>query len=146
MIVKKLFPDEKLIVTEYFDVHQDWEIPIPGFFIIAARRKIPSIGEFTEEEAREFIELLCTLRKGMRQVLNIEKVYLFQREDTSHERFHLWVMPRHEWMEKFGKRVESIRPIIDHAEKNMVNENNLKEVRSAAKKMREFMKNNFAKV
>jgi len=25
--MEKLFPSEKIVVTEYFDIHQDWDIP-----------------------------------------------------------------------------------------------------------------------
>src|SRR3990167_8943612 len=55
---KKLFPEEKIIVTKHFDVHQDWEIPIPGFFIVASTRKISSIEEFTKEEAEAWASMM----------------------------------------------------------------------------------------
>lgn len=75
--MKKLFPNETVIITNHFDVHQDWEVPIPGFFIIATKRKIRSISEFTSQEAEEFINLIIKLRKGMEEVLNIKDVYFF---------------------------------------------------------------------
>ena len=93
-MVKKLFPDDIVILTELFNVGQDWEVPIPGFFIIAPLRKVRSISEFTDEEATEFTNILRKLRKGMRDVLKIEDVYLFENEDTMHN-FHFWVFPRY---------------------------------------------------
>ena len=133
---KILFPDEKIITTKLFKVGQDWEIPIPGFFIIAPLRKIKSISEFTDEESIEFINLIKTVRKGMREALKIEEVYLFQNEDTEHN-FHLWIFPRHDWMEQFGRKIESVKPIMEYAKENMINEPYIKEVKESVSKMRE---------
>ncbi|MBI4167938.1 MAG: diadenosine tetraphosphate hydrolase [Candidatus Aenigmarchaeota archaeon] len=135
---KKLFPDEKIIVTEHFDVHQDWEVPIPAFFIIASIRKIRSVEEFNDEEAGEFIKLVRRIRKGMKEVLKIKDVYLFQNEDTKHD-FHLWLFPRYEWMEKFGRKIESVRPIINHSKENMTNDRISAQVKKAVKQMKEYM-------
>lgn len=134
-----LFPNEKIIVTEFFDVHQDWSIPIPGFFIIASTRKIRSIAEFTEAETAEFIKLVVKLRQGMKEVLGIEDVYLFQNEDTEYY-FHLWMFPRHQWMEQFGRRIESVRPIMNYAKENMANEETFQQVKASVAKMREYLK------
>ena len=135
---EKLFPKETIIITKYFDIHQDWEVPIPGFFIIALKRKVSSIGDFTKEEAQEFFELLYKLRKGMKDILKIKHVYLFQTEDAE-QRFHLWIFPRFDWMEKFGRKSESIRPIINYAKENMVTKEVFKEVKDMVKKMKKYM-------
>ncbi|MEK6960070.1 MAG: hypothetical protein AABX47_02780 [Nanoarchaeota archaeon] len=71
---KRLFPGETVIITRFFDVHQDWSVPIQGFFIIKPKRKMKSIADFSDEESVEFIRLLCALRKGMRDVLGIKEV------------------------------------------------------------------------
>jgi len=118
---KILFPKEEIITTKLFNVAQDWEVPIAGFFIVAPLRKIKSISEFTDEEAIEFINLIKKVRKGMRQVLKIEEVYLFQNEDTEHG-FHFWIFPRFDWMEKFGRKIQSVRPIINYAKENMLDQ------------------------
>ncbi len=83
-----LFPNESVLETASFSIHQDREVPIPGFFVIATKRKIRSIADFTPKEAQEFIILLCKLRKGMQKVLDIHVVYLFENEDTD-PYFHL---------------------------------------------------------
>lgn len=136
----KLFPNQEVITTEYFDIHQDWETPIPGFFIIASRKNRVSIDEFDDKEMDEFFSLLKKLRKGMRDVLNIKTVSYWQDEGTHHKTFHLWVLPRHEWMEDFGTKIQSVRPIVTHARENMVNEKVFKEVREMVKKMADYMK------
>jgi len=135
---KKLFPNETVLITKYFDIHQDWEVPIPGFFIIASVRNIKSIADFTEDELREFSQILCQMRIGMREILNIQEVYLFQREDTEHT-FHLCLFPRYDWMEKFGKKSESMRPIINYAKENMCNEDIFREVKKTVAKIRNYM-------
>jgi len=136
---KILFPNETVIKTELFDVHQDWGIPIPGFFILASVRKIKSVVDFTNKEASEFVRLVCKLRQGMREALGIKDVYLFQNEDTKYD-FHLWVFPRYQWMEQFGRKIESVRPIINYAKENMQNESIFAEVRDCVQKMCEYMK------
>ncbi len=135
---KILFPNENIITTDLFSVSQDWEVPIPGFFIIAPLRKLKSIDEFTDEEANEFINLTRKIRKGMRDVLKIEEVYFFQNEDSEHG-FHLWIFPRYKWMEKFGRKIQSVRPIMNYAKENMLSDNVFKEVRGNVIKMKEFM-------
>jgi len=135
-----LFPNEKVIITEFFDVHQDWSVPIPGFFIIESLRKIRSIAELNDEEAVNFINLIHKIRLGMKDILGIEDVYLFQNEDSKYG-FHLWVFPRHQWMEQFGRKIESVRPIINYAKESMVNEEVFQQVRENVAKMRDYMKN-----
>ena len=136
---KKLFPNENIISTKLFTIHQDWEVPIPGFFILAPLRKIRSIAEFTEEELSEFSTLLRKVRQGMQEVLQIDEVYLFQNEDTKHG-FHLWIFPRYKWMNQFGRKIQSVRPIINHAKRNMTNDDVFKQVKDYVKKMKSFMK------
>ncbi len=135
---KILFPNENIITTDLFNVNQDWEVPIPGFFIIAPLRKLKSVDEFTDEEANEFINLIRKVRKGMRDILKIEEVYFFQNEDSEHG-FHLWIFPRHKWMEKFGRKIQSVRPIMNYAKENMLSDDVFEEVREYVNKMKEFM-------
>ena len=132
---KILFRNEMIFETESFKVAQDWEVPIPGFFIISTKRSILSIVEMTDKEAEEFIKIIRYVRHAMNIVLNIKEVYLFQNEDSKHG-FHLWMFPRYGWMEQFGRKIESVKPIMLYAEKNMVNENTIKEVKDAVKKIR----------
>ena len=139
-MANQLFPNEKIIITEYFDVHQDWDIPIPGFFIIASKRGRVSLDEFNDKEADEFFSLVRKLRKGMREVLGIETIRFFQDEGTHHHLFHLWIVPRYEWMNKFGEKIESIRPMINYAKENMANEEISDEVKDMVKQMRDYMK------
>jgi len=75
----------------------------------------------------------------MNDVLWIEDVYFFQNEDTEHS-FHLWIFPRHKWMEKFWRKIESVRPIMKFAQKNMLDKENIENVKRAVIKMKKYFK------
>lgn len=127
-----------IIKTKHFDAHQDYEIPIPGFVIISSRRHIQSVDEFTDEEQRDFIEFLCRLRSAQRQVLGIDVVYIVQEEDTSHH-FHVWMFPRYDWMaKKFGRKIPSVRPIMEYARENLKTKENIKKVEAATLQLKQF--------
>ncbi len=131
--------DILIFKTRDFSVEQDWTIPIPGFFVIISKRNIKSILDLTDKETKEFIYLLRRIRKGMKEILKIDEVYLFQNEDSDSP-FHLWIFPRYRWMEKFGRKIQSVRPIMNYAKENMLNEKVAKEVKEYVKKMSLYMK------
>ena len=134
----KKYPFKNLIIfeNENFTIHQDWAIPISGFFILDTKKKIKSFTEFSDKESYEFMDLLVKTRKLMKERLNIEDVYIFQNEDTEHW-FHLWIFPRLEWMEDFWRKIESVRPIMNYAKENMFTDYNIKIVESYVNIMRE---------
>lgn len=128
--------DEKLFETENFLVGQDWEVPIVGFFIISSIDNTKSkITDFSETELFELIGLQSKVRRLMEEVLEVKIVYFFQNEDTDHG-FHIWCFPRLEWMEKFGRKIESVRPIINFAKENMWTDENMSLIKSACEKVR----------
>jgi len=136
----KINKNATIFTTDFFGAHQDYEIPIPGFIIVSTRRHIQSIDEFNEGEIADFANTLIKVRKALRQVLNIEKVYFHQEEDTSHH-FHVWVFPRYDWMaDKFGTKIESVRPIMEYAKANLKTLENLQKVDEALKKLKAFFK------
>lgn len=123
-----------LAETPYFQVRQDYAIPIPGFVIIGSKRHIQSIDEFTPAERTDFIELLYTMRKRMRERLSIDTVYLIQEEDSSH--FHIWLFPRYDWMKEFGKEIKSVNPIMQWARENLTKSEDIQAVKEAAEKLK----------
>ncbi|HVY72442.1 MAG TPA: diadenosine tetraphosphate hydrolase [Candidatus Paceibacterota bacterium] len=136
--MRSLFPNEVVVETKNFKVAQDWEVPIPAFFIVSTIRNIRSIGEFTDEEALEFAPLVRKIRKGMEKVLGCKDVYIFQNEDSAHG-FHLWMLPRYEWMEQFGRKVQSMRPILEHATNSPISDDLLEEVREKVELMKKYL-------
>ena len=126
-----------IVKTMHFDAHQDYEIPIPGFVIISSRRHIQSIDEFTESEQADFIKLLCRVRLAQREVSGIDAVYLFQADSAKH--FHIWLFPRFDWMdEKFGTKIQSVRPIMEYARENLMTDESIMEVEVMTKKLKEY--------
>ncbi len=129
----------KMAENEHFVAEQDYEIPIPGFVIIASKRHVYSIDELTQIEQETLIKFVFRLRKAMRELLDIKCVYLVHEEDTQNSHFHLWLFPRFKWMDdKFGTKVQSLKPIMDYARKNLKTEQNLHKVDDAIEKLRQF--------
>jgi diadenosine tetraphosphate (Ap4A) HIT family hydrolase len=127
-----------LIKTNYFDAHQDLEIPIPGFVIISSRRHIKSVDEFTEDEQIDFIKLLSNVRKAQRSALKIDEIILIQEENSKHH-FHIWLFPRYSWMDKFGKKVSSSAEVIKYAKMHMKTPENLELIKKANNSLIQFL-------
>ena len=138
--MKILFPEDRILLTKTFGFGQDWEIPIPAFFIAGTIDKTKrSIQDFTNDELTELVLNIKKVRIAMTEVLGIKDVYIFQNEDTEHG-FHIWIFPRYDWMEKFGKKIESVRPIMNYAKENMSTESDIKEVKDVAEKIKEYIR------
>ncbi len=129
---------EKVGETKNFDVQQDYEIPIPGFMILASKKHLKGIEDFSERERKEYVEFLFRIRKAMTKVLGVEFSYVVQEEDSisSSSHFHVWLFPRYDWMEKFGRGVKSVVPIMEYARNNMKTKQNLEKVVDIAKKIK----------
>jgi diadenosine tetraphosphate (Ap4A) HIT family hydrolase len=124
--------------TAGFHVHQDVAYPIPGLVIVASKRHVKALDELTGVEAAEFMALVHAIRVQQRKVLDVEHVYYFYNEDTTHH-FHVWMVPRYEWMSKFGRSVESLRPVLLHARDHMNSREELAEVARCAAALRNAM-------
>jgi diadenosine tetraphosphate (Ap4A) HIT family hydrolase len=124
-----------IVETTFFHAHQDVAYPIPGLVILAARRHFYSMDELTDEEAGEFMSLIRRIRSAQRRTLAIEHVYYFYNEDTSHH-FHLWLVPRYDWMRQFGKSVQAVRPSLIHSRDHMATPGNIAEVQRCVEALR----------
>jgi diadenosine tetraphosphate (Ap4A) HIT family hydrolase len=120
---------------EFFHAHQDVAYPIPGLVILASKRHFYCMDELSAAEADRFMLLVRKIREAQRNVLGIDHVYYFYNEDTTHH-FHLWMVPRYEWMKPFGKSVESLRPALLHSRNAMNDEENIHHVINCIKKLR----------
>ena len=112
-------PDGGVIFeTEHFHAHQDVAYPIEGLVILASKRHIKCLDELTDDERLDYINSMTAIRKAQREVLGIDYVYYFYNEDTTHH-FHTWMVPRYDWMNEFGRSVESVRPVLLYARNHM---------------------------
>jgi diadenosine tetraphosphate (Ap4A) HIT family hydrolase len=116
-----------ILETKNFHAHQDVAYPIPGLVIVAAKRHVKCLDELSEPEAAELIQVIHRIRGQQRTRLGIEQVYYFYNEDTTHH-FHIWMVPRLNWMQGFGRSVESLRPVLVYARDHMKTPENLAEV------------------
>jgi diadenosine tetraphosphate (Ap4A) HIT family hydrolase len=124
-------PDGGVIIeTKHFHAHQDVAYPIEGLVILASKRHIKGLDELTDEESLEYISIMTAIRKAQREVLGIDYVYYFYNEDTTHH-FHTWMVPRYDWMNEFGRSVESVRPVLLHARNHRNTEDNNQKVLKA---------------
>lgn len=120
--------------TDYFEARQDYAIPIAGFVVISSKRHMQSVDEFTLEERHDFMDFLHELRTRMREKLEIQTVYLVQEEDASH--FHVWLFPRYSWMNEFGRKIKSVKPIMKWSKTNLNTSENIEKVKEAVDKLR----------
>jgi diadenosine tetraphosphate (Ap4A) HIT family hydrolase len=129
-------PDGGVIIeTKYFHAHQDVAYPIEGLVILASKRHIKCLDELTEDERLDYINIMTLIRKAQREVLGIEYVYYFYNEDTTHH-FHTWMVPRYDWMNEFGRSVESVRPVLLHARNHRNTVENNQKVMKAIEDLR----------
>lgn len=125
--------------SEQFHVHQDVAYPIRGLVILAAKRHIYGMDELTESERQEYITLIHKIRAIQRTKLGIDYVYYFYNEDTTHH-FHLWMVPRYDWMREFGHSVESLRPVLLHARHHKNDKANQRDVIEGIRLLRESLR------
>lgn len=120
-------PGGILINTNNFILHQDPEIPIKAFLIIASKKHIKSISELTYEESQELFDLVYRGRMVLKGIKGIKEVSIIQEERSGH--FHLWLLPRYEWMdEKFENSLSAVRDIVCYARSHHKTEENIADI------------------
>ena len=135
-------PIERITETEYFVAEQDFEYPIEGFVIIASKRHIKSILEFTKEEQNDFSNFLVECRKAMKEKLGIEEVTIVQEETSGSSHFHVWLFPWLPWMSEHKRKVNNVMKIMDIAKSERLNDSELTKINVSNSKLKEyFIKN-----
>jgi diadenosine tetraphosphate (Ap4A) HIT family hydrolase len=114
--------------TDTFVLHHDPEVLIPGFLIVAPRRHIRSLNDFTKDEHTDFNTLLLRGRSLLSTLPNIESVTIIQEERSSH--FHCWLFPWYPWMtERFGgNSLDHIRSINAHAKEHLTTPDQIRSI------------------
>ena len=120
-------PGGLIVETKNFVLHQDPEVPIKGFLIIASKAHIKSISELSFEESRELFDLVYKARMALKSIIDIKEVTIIQEERSKH--FHLWLLPRYNWMdEKATYSLSTIREITAFSKNICKTEQNIKEI------------------
>ena len=125
--------------NERFTLSQDWELPIPGFLIIAPKRHIELLSELTEDERNEMFEIVDKTVKILRDNKICERFdYIFEEKENRH--LHVWILPRYNWMNKIvNDIIDNIGIILEYAKTNFRNDENYEEI----KRISDIVKNNF---
>ncbi len=92
---------EPIWQNEDIIIRQDVEWPIPAFYIVSLRKHIGSIADISAETAKKLFEMIALVRRGMREVLKIERVQLYHEEKIINPHVHFWLLPL--WQQKMDK-------------------------------------------
>ena len=131
-------PGERIVETDHFVAEQDFEYPIEAFVIIASKRHVKSITEFSEEERNDLMNLLVSCRKAIKTQLSIDEVTLVQEESSTSSHFHVWIFPWLPWMDEGGykRKVGNIAAIMEEAKNKPKTEENIQTLRDGARKLK----------
>lgn len=127
--------------NEKFTLSQDWELPIPGFFVVSPKKCVDC---FLELEREEQIELFAIVDKTIK-VLKENNIcdrfnVIFEEKENIH--FHVWIMPRYKWMSDLvGGITKNIGQIFKYANSNMKTEENFVQI----DKITELVRKSFEK-
>ena len=121
-------PGGMIAQNDSFCLHQDPEVPIPGFLIVSSRRHIRTLNDFTGEEHSGFSDQLRHGRSLLAHLPDIQNVTIIQEERTSH--FHCWLFPWYAWMtDVFGKdSLDHIRSITAHAKEHLTTPDHIRSI------------------
>ncbi len=130
-------PGGMIAETEHFILHQDPEVPIRAFFIVASKAHIQSMDQMSAAEAQECFELVYRARKLQSQLGDISEVLVIQEERSEH--FHLWLLPRYAWMdERFANSLTTVREMLKYAREHRRSEDEIAEILGTVKRSREL--------
>lgn len=127
--------------NERFTMSQDWELPIPGFFIVSPKRHIEKLSEFTVEERNEMFDIADKTVRILREAKICDRFdFIFEEEENRH--LHLWILPRYEWMNEIADDIiYNIKTIFEYAKNNFRNSENYDEIKRITDIVREEFNN-----
>lgn len=131
-----LIPGDFIRKTQYFCVHQDPLIALPGFLVIASRRHFRSIADMQDVEFHEFSNLLRAAVPAIKKATDVEYLTMVQEESSIH--FHLWFFP---WTQSvimnYGKPdLRTIRKIMSDLKRQSISEVQWKELEGSIAKIK----------
>ena len=113
---KLIPPGGYVYEDDFINVSAYTEIPITGFKILSTNKHIKSLTEMSEIERINIMKILNKTISAIKKANIAKEVLLIQQEKSNH--FHIWIVPIHNWMSKFGKDVKNIKEIIDYSKQN----------------------------
>lgn len=127
--------------NDRFTLSQDWELPIQGFFVVSPKRHIEKLCELSDEERNEMFYIVDKTVKILRDNNICDRFdYVFEEKENRH--LHVWIMPRHEWMNEIvDDIIDDIGVIFKYAKSNFRNDDNYEEI----KRITDIVRNEFNK-
>ena len=108
------------------------------FFVVSTKKQYSSILEIEDSILQEIVLIMKKVRQWMKEILNIDIVYIFQNEDSTHW-FHIWMFPKHNWMKSFKNKIEWVKDIMNYAEENMTTQEQVQKVNNAILVMKAYL-------
>ena len=104
--------------NERFTLSQDWELPIQGFFVVSPKKCVEKFEELSKDERDEMFDIVDKTIKILRKNNVCDRFdIVFEEKENRH--FHVWIMPRHEWMsELVGDIIDNVGEIFEYAKNN----------------------------
>lgn len=116
--------------NERFNLSQDWELPIPAFFILSPKRHVERFSELEVNEKIEMFEIVDETIKVLREN-DICDTFDVIFEEKLNRHFHIWILPRYQWMsERAGSIIANIGKIFEYAKSNMRTEENYENIKN----------------
>ncbi|WP_294472154.1 hypothetical protein [uncultured Ruminococcus sp.] len=74
-------------------IRQDAECPVPGFYIISARKHINTIGDLSQKQSSDLGIILNRLRISMMNSIDVKRVHIILEERIYEPHLHIWMLP-----------------------------------------------------
>lgn len=128
--------------NEKFTLSQDWELPIPGFFVVSPTQKhIEELNELDDDSRNDMFRLVNKTIEVLKQNNVCDRFNIIMEEKPG-VHFHIWIMPRHKWMEeRFGKITYNIEKIFTFAKNNLKTKENLEKIKEISDILKNELKN-----
>lgn len=123
--------------NDYFRVHQDYALTIPGLMVIESKRHVFSIIDLNEKELTSLMFIICKVREALKSI-GIEESNLVQEEKRCH--FHIWWLPIYPWMKEITEgKTRNNQIIFEYSKKNLINSEEIKKVEEATNKIKIYL-------
>ncbi len=107
---------------ELFTLSQDWELPIEGFMVVSPKRCCECFNELSSDEQIKIMEIVNKTINILKEN-NVCDRFNVVFEEKKDRHFHIWIMPRHKWMEDLvGDIIDHIGEVFDYAKDNYRND------------------------
>lgn len=127
-----------LYANDFFFVHQDPLVAIPGFLIVSPRRHIYAVDEMTPLELRALGPTVAMAEKAVRATTDVAYITILQEEKVTEGHLHIWIFPWHDFiLQTYPHSLKKIRVITEHYKQDM---QYLEETLAAAEKAGEFFR------